>query len=135
MKTNMFKKFTKEERRNKMERILRKKTNQTITDEMIDSIFSNVDMSNQLYINFYDRVEKFEKACILECEDKVDSSIIRVEEKPETIYGDIKYVGYDNKVLYDYMKPQIVLKHKKKLYSNQTTEWDYILLIYIPENK
>ena len=80
MKTNMFKKFSKEERRNKMERILRKKTNQTITDEMIDSIFSNIDMSNQLYINFYDRVEKFEKACILECEDKCDSSIIRVEE-------------------------------------------------------
>ena len=133
MKTNMFKKFTKEERRNKIERILRKKTDQRITEEMLDAIFSNVDLSNQLFINYFDWVNKFDKACILKIENVENSSIIRIEEKPETIYGDLQYIKNIPTPIYNINKPQIVLKTRKNLFSNQTSEWDYILLIYIPE--
>lgn len=135
MKTSMFKNFTKEERRNKIERILRKKTDQRITEEMLDAIFRNVDLSNQLFINYFDWVNKFDKACILKIENVENSSIIRIEEKPETIYGDLQYIKNIPTPIYSTNKPQIVLKTRKNLFSNQTSEWDYILLIYIPEEK
>lgn len=137
MKTNMFKSFSKEERRNKLERILRKKTNQQITEEMINAIFNNVDMSNQLFINFYDRSLKFEEACKLkkEINDESESSIVKVEEKAEVIYGELYYTKTQNNVIYNNTLPQIILKTRKNIYSNQASEWDYILIIYIPEKK
>lgn len=132
MKTNMFKKLSKEGKRNKFIGILSKKTNRKITDDIIKCIMSSIDMENQYKIDFYDMPDKFTEACRLTnvTFDKT-SSVMNEKEEVKVLYGDLNI----DKNTFDNNQPQVFLKILKRMYRNDTTEWYYSLVIYIPEEK
>lgn len=132
MKTNMFKKMSKEEKKNKFIRIMKKRTNQKITDDMIKTVMKSIDMDNQYKINFYDRARKFADACIAnEIIYDYDSIVEREIETINVLYGDIE-IDRDN-VIFNTSTNQVLLKVVNRIYKNDTTEWFYSLEIYVPE--
>lgn len=151
MKTKMFKKFSPAEKAVKIKKMLRKRCDWRLPEEIAEKIALNVDIENQFQIIYItDFNDLLDETIVLNVEEIVDGNYIATKDITILIEGKGKFgmnicskriengIELENNICES--KPQIssdeifVFQRQRNQIKDNASTWHYSIIIYIPSN-